>query len=140
MKNAGITLIELLLVVSLIAILGASSTPFLSNFLVRVNMNTTTDQVVSYLQKAQSYAIYNKVNETWGVCITGNNLRFFSGSCAVPTYSEEYVIPSSISISNFDTTFSKSRGEPSVETTINVSSDIDSQTIIINTAGGMNIN
>jgi type II secretory pathway pseudopilin PulG len=138
MKNSGITLVELLLVVSLIAIIGATVSPFLSNFVLRVNFQTTVDQVEGYLMKAQSYAMNNKNDETWGVCVTGNNLRLFSDSCASPSYAENYVIPGSVGIGNFSqVTFSSLRGEPNAAQAISITSDIESTSISLTAGGGI---
>ena len=85
----GLTLIELLLVVSITIILAAASTPFISRFVLVNSHDTVVSQIKSVLAKAQSYAIQGKNNEIWGVCLQNNILTLFSNDCATPTYSEE---------------------------------------------------
>lgn len=139
--KGGITLIELLLVTAIIAIIGASVSPFLSNFILRNNLETTTDKIIGTIRKAQSYAMDGKDDATWGVCLSGGNLRLYSGSCLSPTRSEDFSVPGRVTISGLnDTTFSKLRGEPSNALSITIGTDIDSQTVTVNAVGGMTIN
>lgn len=141
MKNSGITLIELLIVIGIVAIIGASASPFLSNFILRNNLETTTDKVVGTIRKAQNYAMDGKNNATWGVCLSGSNLRLFSGTCALPTFSEDFEVSGSVTVTGFsETTFGKLRGEPSGTLSITISTGIDSHTVKVNTAGGMTVN
>ena len=138
--SAGITLIELLLVIALIALIGAATTPFLSRFVLQTNHDTTIDNLISSIRKAQTYAMDGKNGETWGVCNTSGMIRFYSGSCGSPTYQENFSIPGSISLSGLsDTTFNQ-RGEPSGTLSISISSDIDNNTVVINSAGGITVN
>ncbi len=135
-KFSGISLIELLIVIAIIALVGAATSPFLSNFIQRNNTDVSVDNVKGYLRKAQGYAIDKKDDQVWGVCISGTTLRLFSGSCSTPVFAEEYTIPSSISITGLnEITFSDS-GEPSSVLDIAINSDIETYTIQVNGAGG----
>lgn len=138
--NSGITLIEILLVMAIIAILAASISPFLSSFIMRNNQDVTLNRVLGAFRKAQFYSISKKNDSTWGVCLDSGKLRLYRGSCISPTYAEDYTIPSVISVSGLnDTTFSFGRGEPSTTSTIIISSTLDSDTVIINQAGGIQL-
>lgn len=140
-RQAGISLIELLLVISIVAIIAASATPFLSNFILRNNLSTTTDKVISTFRKAQGYAMDGKNNLVWGVCLFDSSLRLYQDTCASPDFFEDFSIPSSVTVSGLvDTTFSKLHGEPSNILLINISTEIDSSTVAINAVGGMEIN
>lgn len=136
----GVTLIELLLVLSIIAVLGTATTPFLSRFVTANNLDTTRDNVIGTIRKAQQYAMDGKNDATWGACVTGTNIRLFQGTCTTPTFSEDFSIPTSVTVSGFaETTFSK-RGEPSGAVTITISSATGSHTVSINAAGGITVN
>lgn len=136
----GVTLPELLLVVALVAIIGASVTPFLSNFILRHSLETTTDNLVGSLRKAQAYAIDGKENGVWGVCLAGSEIRLFAGSCVSPVFSEDFDLSSTVTISGLSAvTFSRLRGEPSVPLTISLMTDIDSRTVVLNEAGGIDV-
>lgn len=134
--SGGFTLIELILVIALISIIGATASPFLSNFILRNNYETTTDKLVSTLRKAQQYSIQGKQNVTWGACLISGVIRLYRGSCASPTFAEDFDVPSTITISGFtDTTFSRLRGEPNLALVISIISDIGTKTVRVNAAG-----
>ena len=140
-SRKGISYIELLIVVGLMAIIGASVSPFLSNFILRNNLETTVDNLVGTIRKAQSYSMDGKNNAVWGVCLSGGNIRLYTGSCSSHTISEDFSVSSSVSITGLsDTTFSRLRGEPSNILGVTISTDIGSATISLNAAGGMEIN
>lgn len=140
----GVTIIELLLVIGIFGILAASTTPFLSSFLVRNNWHVTVDRVTSEIYKAQSYAMSGKVisgNKVWGVCITGSVFRMFNGSCEVPNYREDFTIPNQITVSGITAiVFGNLRGEPNSVSTITVNAGLGSNTITINGAGMVDVN
>lgn len=136
----GFTLIELLLVIAIVAILGAATTPFLSRFVLQTNFDSSEEKVISTIRKAQEYAMDGKNGETWGVCLSGNSLRLYSGSCANPTISENFTIPTTVNISGFSDTTFNTRGEPSGSLSITVSTSLESSEILLNSAGGLNVN
>lgn len=59
----GLTLIEIIMVIAIIVILGAATTPFLSSFVLRNNTETSQDKVISSIRKAQNYAMNEKVTQ-----------------------------------------------------------------------------
>ncbi len=138
--ETGITLIELLLVVAIIAIIGLMTTPFLSRFVLRSNHSTSVEKVVSGIRKAQAYAMDGKNGATWGVCRIGNTVRMYSGNCNAPTTREDYVLPSTVSVSNINATTFNVRGEPSSALSFTISSSIRTTTVSMNIAGGMTVN
>ncbi len=141
MKNqAGITLIEILLVIAIVAILGASATPFLSNFLTRNSHDVAISRVLGALRKAQSYSMVQKDTGLWGVCTLDQTIVLYRGSCASPDYQEVYILPDSISLGGLtDISFSPDRGEPSVAGNITINSSLDFNTVSINQGGGISL-
>ncbi len=135
----GFTLIELLLVVALIAILAAATTPFLSRFVLQTNHDAVVDEVIGSLQKAQGYAMDGRADETWGVCVTSGVIRLYASSCGSPVQSEEFALPGSIAVSGLNDISFNQRGEPSSAASITVSSDLGSVAITLNTAGGLDV-
>lgn len=138
----GVSYIELLVVVGLIGIVGASVSPFLSNFILRNNLETTVDKLVGTIRKSQGNAMDGKNSdsgEDWGVCFYNNDtIRAFLGNCNSPTISEDFSVPRSVGIAGLNTvTFSRLEGEPSQPLTIIVTTDIGTRTVILNAAGGM---
>lgn len=136
----GITLVELLLVIAIILLLGAISSPFLTRFIVQNQYLTTSDKVISTIRKSQAYAMNNKGSSVWGVCISGTAIRLYQGSCNAPSFSEDFDIPAAVSISGLsDTTFSPGRGEPNQTLTITISASVGTTTLSLNRGGGMSI-
>src|SRR3989344_724120 len=105
-EQKGFTLIELLLVIAVIAILAASAGPSLTRLLITNNLEVGTDKVIGAIRKAQGYAMDGKNNTTWGVCMNGPDIRLFSGSCASPTFSEDYDLTGVSIMGLTETTFS----------------------------------
>ena len=140
-QHAGVTVIELLIVISIVAILGASTAPFLINFIQRTQLDTTVDSVIGTIRKAQGNAITGKLDTAWGACLyNGDTIRLYNDTCVSSTVKEDFTVPGTITIIGFnDTTFSKGRGEPSIPLSITISSSYDSNTITVNEAGGMKI-
>jgi len=139
----GVTLIELLVTIAIIGIIGAVASPFVSSFINRINYETTADKVVSVIRKAQGYAMDGKNGAVWGVCLTGSNLRLFSGSCSSPTFSEDFSIQSTTTITGLTTTTFSLRGEPNPSgglTSVTVTSSVGSRTVSVNAGGGISLN
>lgn len=137
----GLTLIEIILVVAIIAVIGTMSAPFISRFYLQSNLDTSSQMLVSSIRKAQGYSMDGKGGSAWGICQSGNAIRIFQGTCGAPTFNEDYTIPPSVTLSGLSTvTFSVTRGEPSATFTATLNSQIGSHTVQINTAGVLTIN
>lgn len=136
-KKFGFSLIELLLVIAIIGIIALATTPFLSSFVRRTTATTTADIVTSTLRKAYLYTVSSKNGDNWSACYTSNVIRLFrGGSCASPTNFEDYVVPTSVTVSGFSSvTFQAPRGEPSTTLSITVSNNLESKTITLNEVG-----
>lgn len=138
----GFTLIELILVISILSLLGVIVTPFATRFVGTNNLEVATDQILGSIRKAQAYSMDGKDDSNWGVCLVGGDtVRMFSDSCASLGTSEDFVLPGNVSVSGFtETSFSKRRGEPSNALSIVVDNNIDVITIDMNIAGGLDVN
>lgn len=141
MRSNGFTLFELILVVVLMGILGALSSPFLNRFLNQNYFEDTTNKFVRILRKAQNYSLFGKQGSIWGVHYADGELTLFKGGSFGEDHSfdETFDIPSSINVSGWsDVVFSKIRGQPSVSLTITLTSPIDSRTVTLNDEGMVN--
>jgi len=139
-NNFGFTLIELILVVALILIIATTATVFNSSWYLQNNLESSKNMLTSSIRKAQSYSISKKNGLTWGVCLTGQTIRMFGGSCAVPIIKDDYLLPNNITISGLSNfTFSPFRGEPSSAQSINLSGNNKNYNLIINLAGGVSV-
>ena len=140
----GFTIIEMIMVVSMVAVIMTFSTPFLSSYMVRNNWIVASDRVWSEIVKAKDMAMSGRVisgSKVWGVCVTSGKVRLFNGSCASPNLSEDYVIPNGVTVSGLTSvTFDNLRGEPSSVTTVSVVSSHGTKTITVGAAGVINTN
>ena len=141
MKKSGYTLIELLIVVSLIITIGTMTAPFASGFLIRIYQESTVNSIISALHRAQSLSLDGKGSTAWGICQTGNNIRVYQGSCASPTIKEDTSIPATVTVTGLsDVTFSRITGEPSSTLTIVITSGAGTKNITLNELGVVDVN
>lgn len=76
----GFTLVELLLVIAIVAFVGATSIPVGSAFLVRNQLKNKTNEIVSSMRTAQLESISGKEDSQWGVSIDASEIILFKGS------------------------------------------------------------
>ena len=133
-KTLGLTLIELLLVISIIMILGTFSSVFYSNLLSRNAVSNTAEQLVGQLRKAQIYTMEGKGNDSWGVRIEPSQIVLFAGSTSA--FDEVFSVNQNISVTGFtQVLFTKPSGMPDSTPTITVSGNNNTETITVNSEG-----
>ena len=140
------TSVELLIVISLVAIIGLTALPFLSRFFTQ---NATSDayyRMLADFRKAQTYAIVGKQKGPWGVYYNSasNKIILYQGSSYAThtntAFDETYNVSPSVSISGIsDISFAQMTGTPSAATTITITGTSNTtRTIQINTQGIVN--
>lgn len=139
-NQAGITLLEVLLVVALIAILAAAVSPLMSSFLLQRNLELTMDKIVGTIRKAQSYSMDGRNGVLWGACLNGQNVRLYTGTCAAPTFSEDFVIPTTVTIAGFTDSLFSARGELATPLNITLTTSVESESMTVNEVGGITFN
>ena len=137
--SPALSLIELLIVVAIFATLGATASPFISRFVLVNNFESTKTRIINSVRKAQNYSIDGKDGTLWGVCTTDNMFRLYTGTCNSPAFSEDYDIPSSINVTSLSGSTFSERGEPTSAFSVEITSNIGSSTISVNSAGGTNV-
>jgi len=139
----GFTIIELILVVSIISILAVVTSSVGSSFLVRNATKNVTQQLISDLRIAQLNSVSGKGDSSWGVKVGSNQLILFKGSSFASrdqSLDEVASIPSSININDSEVVFQKLVGD-SLPTTITVANNVgESINISVNEAGSVNVN
>lgn len=144
-KTSGFTLIELILVVSIISILVVLYASVGSSFLVKNYTQNTTNDLVSKIRLAQLNSMFSKKDSAWGVRIQNNQIILFEGTTFAsrnPTYDEVSHFPATVSISpnNSEFLFSKSTGTSNTAT-LTVSNNVgDTSTVSINEEGIVDVN
>lgn len=137
MKKGGYSFIEIIIVITLLAIVITFSSLFYRRYLLQNSVQHTADQLVGAMRKAQTYSMTGKKNGTWGVRYAANTITLFlvgNGS-----FDENYGVNPNISISGLaQVTFAKATGIPSSAATITISSNTISKTLILNSQGVIN--
>ncbi|MDH5533907.1 MAG: hypothetical protein OEX81_05800 [Candidatus Pacebacteria bacterium] len=142
--NRGITIIELLLVISITTILSAASVPIASNFLVRNYFRDGKDNLVSQLYTAKINSMTNKENSPWGVNTSAHQITVFKGTSYATrdtAFDRSFDTPNSITISSNEIIFAQHSGNLTSATSITVNSNLnESNTVNVNLVGNIDVN
>lgn len=139
----GITLIEILLVVGIVATAATGVFAVGQRFLVGSYLDTATDQLVSGLRVAQQNARSGKQNTTWGVTTTANSIVVFAGSSYAARntdFDTTYTLPASVSLTTGEVVFAKPSGAPIGTTSFSVSNGQTNDEVSINAQGVIDVN
>lgn len=142
-KNSvrGFTLIEILLVISIMTIIGVFVPPIGMSFYRAQQLNETSDGLMSALRQAQIFALTDKGNQSYGVYIQQDKYVVFKGAeYATRVESEDLVFPIATSVSVVgpsEVVFSELTGEPSVTGNFVISSVNRERQIKILTSGNI---
>jgi len=101
----GFTLIEVLIVVTVLAILFSLSFPSFSFFKKKSQLNSSTEEILTLLRLAQSKTLRAQSDNNWGVYFRENEVILFKG----PNYNSRIIefdrrskLPEIIKISSID--------------------------------------
>ena len=152
-KTSGITIIELVLVIGLVAILG---TIFLVNLQGRksqTELTTTAQQMAALLREAQSRSVAQSSSTIWGVHFENSTsttpfYALFAGTYSVSSHAGYYRLPSTVgyatssiaSGASKEITFTQITGTASASTSVSIFSVADinqSSTISVASSGAV---
>jgi len=140
--RSGVTLIELLLVLAIIAVTGLSVSFGTVQLLSQSYFSNTVERLVHTLRTAQSYSTSGRGDSSWGVHLAGDTLTLFKGADFAtrdPSFDAETPIPSSVIISGWqDLYFDKLRGLPSATPNILIEVLGRSGAVSLTTEGAVN--
>lgn len=100
MKNKGFSLIEMIILMSIIGILSAVVISNLSGFKKQQALKNTTEDVVALLNEARNSTISSKNSANYGVRLESNKATLFQGTIFSSNSSNKQI--------NFDSTISLS--------------------------------
>lgn len=136
----GFTILEMLLVLTIVAFLAGVSAPIYMSFQARNELNVATTILVQSLRRAQTLSRAMENDETWGVYLDGSDLTIFNGasySARNTEYDEIFSVGPLIYFSgNSEIVFDLSTGETSDTGDIIINSNNnETRTITINAKG-----
>ena len=147
-KSHGFTLIEILLVLSIIAIITAVALPVSQTIFTKNNLDVTVNNIESDLNKAYTFARAGKNDSDWGIHLENNTLTFFADSYDPNNangLNEIFVIQPSITLGGsilnsgvIEVVFAKGSGIPNIPNlndTITAAIQGVTKTIYINSKG-----
>lgn len=98
-KNKGISIIEVLVVISILSIISAIVVPRLSGFRNQQVLKNTTEDIVSLLNEARNNTISSKDSTNYGVHFESDKVILFRGlSFDSSTVNKEIKLDSSVTI------------------------------------------
>jgi len=148
----GITVVEILIVISIIGILALIALPQFSKIKENQVLKNTIGDVTSALHNAQSQSLASKNSSEYGVYFQSNQIVIFKGKIfsvgAQDNKTINIISPASISnvtlngvsFSTGELYFERLSGVPSKTGTITVSTSSTSKIITVSTTGAISIN
>lgn len=137
--NKGFTLLEVLLSISIVAILSGLSVPVWRNLQIKNDLDVVTTTIVQNLRRAQILSQAVDGDSTWGLKVQSGSIVLFKGaSYAVrdSTFDETSDLQTSITPTGVtEIVFAKLTGLPQTTGTVTLTSEQDSKNITINTKG-----
>ena len=144
-NERGLTIIEVLIVISIVAVIGSSFISLSINFLTSNNLKNITDELISALRTAQANSMYGKGGSNWGVKISESKIFLYKGNSYEgrdQAFDHSSGIPSNITIiQEEDIFFFRRTGTPSATPDITIQTQTgDTNTVSVNGAGAVNVN
>jgi prepilin-type N-terminal cleavage/methylation domain-containing protein len=142
-RQAGFTLLELLLSVAIIGMLTGLSVPIYASFAKRNDLDLIVQNTASAIRRSEAYATAVRSDSTWGVRFDEAGITLFKGASYVTrdaAFDETIAVPGSVSVSGMtEVQFAKLSAEPSATGSVTFTNDInDTRTLTLNAKGMVN--
>jgi prepilin-type N-terminal cleavage/methylation domain-containing protein len=139
-KLRGFTLLEVMLSVSILAIMAGIMMPMYLSFMTRNDLDIAVNTIVEGFRRAQTLSQAGGGDTTWGVHIQTGSILLYKGvnyASRDATYDEDTSMPNSIVPAGvLDVVFAKATGLPqSYGTTTLTSQNNETRTITLNQKG-----
>jgi len=115
-QGKGFTILEILMVITLIGILIVITVPLAANIVNRTELNSAHESLYNSILRAQNLSKIQSRNQQWRVCIdnTAKQYVITAGSCASTLYPETIKFSSNITVSStqtLDLAFTSPKGD-----------------------------
>ena len=138
----GFTLLELLLSVALISILAGLSLPVYRTLMMKNDLDIAAVTIAQSLRRAQVLSQAVDGNTTWGIKVQSGSIVLFKGASFAArdqNFDETFDVPTTINASGAsEIVFTKFTGFPQTTGTINLSTESDDRSVVINEKGTIN--
>lgn len=136
----GFTLIELMLSISVIAIIAVAAFPIARGFQARNNLDIATATVAETVRRAETLARGMDGDSQWGIYATTNSITLFLGSSygsRNASFDEMSDMPSGITLSGVtEFHFVKLTGYPTSPGTLTITGvDGETRSVVVNSRG-----
>ncbi len=140
MKRSGFSLLEMLIVITLLGLLAALSFPFYNPLVARHNIASARDTVVRSLHRTQLLSMAMANDTTWGIHFEAGKVVIFKGATYIgrdAAYDQVNTLASNITFSGLnDFIFTKFDGYPASTGTITITGgNSETKTITLNAKG-----
>lgn len=136
---SGLTIIELLVVVAIIAALAGAAEPVYRTFVVQIESQNASTAYVQMLRRAMSLAQAGRGDSGWGVTLATSSITLFKGTAFATRdskYDEVYIPNAPITVAGLtEVDFSPLTGTPKASGTTTITSGPQTATITINAKG-----
>ena len=138
-RQAGFTLVELLLSVVIIGALSGLTLPVYASFVRRNDLDLTTQSLALALRRAETYARAVNYDSAWSVEIQTSSIILFRGtvfSSRNTAFDETIAVPASIVPSGLgEVQFAKFSALPNTTGSVTLTSNSDTRTVTVNAKG-----
>lgn len=139
-REAGFTLIEVLLSVAIIGMLAGLSLPVYESFARRNDLDITTVGVAGAIRRAEAYSRAVRADSTWGIKFQASDVTLYKGSTYAgrdSAFDETIDVPDTVTVSGLsEVQFAKLSGMPtSTGSVIFTSTTNDTRTVALNAKG-----
>jgi len=141
----GFTLIEVMLTMSIVAIIAGFSSLFYGRFVFSQEVSVVQDELQGSFAKAQMYSMTGKDDALWGVTfrVSDNSIVLFRGDTFATrdeTRDEIYNVGSKITVSGLDEIlFARITGRPDNTPTITISGNGTTDVLSVNAEGVLSL-
>lgn len=141
-SNAGFTLVEVLVVISIIGVLSLLAVPAFEQLKKHVGIQNDVQSVLSTIRTAQNLSLTSQNGSAWGVHFGSDEYVLYSGTWPHPTSSIVHKLNPGISVVtgvNTEITFLHLTGTSQQKSISIGKSNADKRTISVNPAGSVTL-